>query len=86
MVARSFCRVNLPVSVPLDVSTPGVRVVPLASGRWRVVGRTGALLGHLESGDEGGFRAMRFSVRERGYRMLGEFRTATAAADALRFG
>lgn len=47
------------------------------------------MLGHLEVVDtEAGqaFRAMRFSVRERGFRMLGEFRTATAATDALRFG
>jgi hypothetical protein len=28
---------------------------------------------------------MRFSVRDRGYRTLGEFRTATDATDALRF-
>ena len=79
---------NLPPSstARLDVSTPGVRLVPLASGRWRVVGRSGALLGLLESDEGGRFRASRFSVRERGYRMLGDFRSATDAADALRFG
>jgi hypothetical protein len=77
--------VNLPAAA-LDVSTPGVQVVPLASGRWRVLGRTGALLGLLESGDDGEYRALRFSVRQRGYRVLGQFRTATDAADALRFG
>lgn len=76
---------NLPATA-LDVSTPGVRVVPLASGKWRVVGLTGALLGHLETDADGAFRAMRFSVRERGFRMLGSFRTPTDAADALRFG
>ena len=70
----------------LDVGTPGVQVVPLAGGRWRILGRTGALLGFLETGEHGEFRALRFSVRERGYRLLGEFRTATEAADALRFG
>jgi hypothetical protein len=69
----------------LEITTPGVRLTPLAGGKWRVTGRTGALLGHLEAvGDE--FRAMRFSVRERGFRALGVFRTATDAADALRFG
>jgi hypothetical protein len=82
---------NLPATVPpLEVATPGVQVVPLASGRWRVTSRSGRLLGHLEAvssdgGDEG-FRAMRFSVRERGFRMLGEYRTATDAADALHYG
>lgn len=76
---------NLPATA-LDVATPGVRVVPLASGKWRVVGLSGALLGHLETGADGEFRAMRFSVRERGFRLLGAFHTATDAADALRFG
>jgi len=77
---------NLPATVPpLEVATPGVQVVPLASGRWRVTSRSGRLLGHLEAADDG-FRAMRFSVRERGFRMLGEYRTATDAADALHYG
>jgi hypothetical protein len=43
------------------------------------------LLGHLKAVAGGEYRAMRFSVRERGFRMLGDFRTATDAADALRF-
>jgi len=77
--------VNLSATA-LDVGTPGVQVVPLASGRWRILGRTGALLGLLETDGDGAYRALRFSVRERGYRLLGEFRTATDAADALRFG
>jgi len=82
---------NLPATIaPLEVATPGVQVVPLASGRWRVTSRSGRLLGHLEavpsaSGDDA-FRAMRFSVRERGFRMVGEYRTATDAADALHYG
>ncbi len=69
----------------LDVATPGVRVTALASGKWRVTNRSGGLLGHLEAAESGEFRAMRFSVRERGFRKLGEFRTATDATDALRF-
>jgi hypothetical protein len=40
----------------------------------------------LEPAESGEYRAMRFSVRDRGYRTLGEFRTATDATDALRFG
>jgi hypothetical protein len=28
---------------------------------------------------------LRFSVRERGFRILGQFRTATDATDALRY-
>lgn len=77
---------NLPRTATLSVTTPGVQVTPLASGKWRVTTRTGGLLGHLEAAESGEFRAMRFSVRERGFRPLGEFRTATDAADALRFG
>ncbi|MGV3713681.1 hypothetical protein [Pseudolysinimonas sp.] len=76
---------NLPQTAPLTVSTPGVDVVALKGGKWRVTSRTGTLLGHLEAVAGGGYRAMRFSVRERGFRMLGDFRTATDAADALRF-
>jgi hypothetical protein len=76
---------NLPAAVALDVATPGVRVTPLASGKWRVTSRSGGLLGLLEPAESGEYRAMRFSVRDRGYRMLGEFRTATDATDALRY-
>jgi hypothetical protein len=75
---------NLPVTTTLEVSTPGVRLTALSSGKWRVTTRTGTLLGNLEEVD-GEFRAMRFSVRYRGFRALGTFRTATDAADALRF-
>ena len=75
---------NLPlIAADLEVATPGVRVVALASGRYRVLSRSGALLGMLEPA-ESGVRALRFSVRERGFRDLGEFSTATRAADALR--
>ena len=74
---------NLPFSPDLEVSTPGVRVVALASGRYRVLSRSGALLGLLEPTAHG-VRAQRFSVRQRGFLDLGEFSTATRAADALR--
>ena len=74
VVPRNFAGMNLPATVPhLEVTTPGVQVVALASGRWRVTSRSGRLLGLVEAADEG-FRAKRFSVRDRGYRELGEFR------------
>lgn len=76
---------NLPSTVALSVATPGVRVTPLASGKWRVTSRSGGLLGLLEPAQSGEFRALRFSVPERGFRALGEFRTATDATDALRY-
>lgn len=76
---------NLPLLHPdLEVATPGVRVVALASGRYRVLSRTGALLGMLEPTVDG-VRARRFSVRDRRFLDLGEFPTATRAADALRY-
>lgn len=75
---------NSPFPAELEVATPGLRVVPLASGRYRVLGRTGALLGMLEPTSHGTVLASRFSVRERGFRTLGEFPTATRAAEALR--
>jgi hypothetical protein len=77
--------VNLPSTVTLDVTTPGVHLTPLASGRWRVNTRTGGLLGMLEPAESGEYRALRFSVRDRGFRILGQFRTATDATDALRY-
>ena len=77
---------NLPTTTALEVTTPGVSLTSLASGKWRVTTRSGGLLGLLEPVESGEFRAMRFSVRERGFRALGVFRTATDAADALRFG
>jgi hypothetical protein len=76
---------NLPTVGVLNVTTPGVRLTPLASGKWRVTNRSGGLLGLLEPAESGEYRAMRFSVRDRGFRTLGEFRTATDATDALRF-
>lgn len=76
---------NLPSTVALDVATPGVQLTRLASGKWRVTNRSGGLLGMLEPIESGGFRAMRFRVRDRGFRALGEFRTATDATDALRY-
>lgn len=76
---------NLPSPVALDVTTPGVRLTPLASGRWRVSARTGGLLGMLEPAESGEYRALRFSVRDRGFHILGQFRTATDATDALRY-
>jgi hypothetical protein len=77
--------VNLPAVVNLDVTTPGVHLTPLASGKWRVNNRTGGLLGMLEPAESGEYRALRFSVRDRGFRTLGQFRTATDATDALRY-
>lgn len=76
---------NLPSAVALDVATPGIRVTPLAGGKWRITTRTGGLLGLLEPAESGEYRALRFSVRERGFRLLGQFRTATDATDALRY-
>lgn len=76
---------NLPSTVALSVATPGVHLTPLAGGKWRVTSRSGGLLGLLEPAESGEFRALRFSVLERGFRALGEFRTATDATDALRY-
>lgn len=69
----------------LQIRTPGVRVVPLRGGKWRVTSRDGALLGFFEATGNGEFRATRYSVRERRFRVLGEFRNATSATDALRY-
>ncbi len=76
-------------ATPLERSFPGIAVVPLANGSWRVTRRDGVLVGNVEPvADAGGqrFRARRFSMRERGFRPIGEFWTPTEAVDALRFG
>ena len=82
---------NLPAAaVPLDVSTPGIRAIPVNGGVWRVVAsRGGEMLGHIEAidGETGRrYRAKRFVVRERRFRALGEFWTPADAIDAVRFG
>lgn len=76
-------------AAPLDVGFPGIRVVPLANGSWRVTRSDGALVGNVEPVvDEAGprFRARRFAPREHGFRLVGEFWTPADAVDALRFG
>lgn len=74
---------------PLQVGFPGIRVVPLANGSWRVTRADGALVGNVEPvADEAGsrYRARRFVARDAGFRLVGEFWTPVDAVDALRFG
>jgi hypothetical protein len=79
-----------PPTTSLDVTASGVQMVALAGGVWRIISTRGAeMLGHLEAvDDERGrrYRAKRFVVRERRFRVIGEFWTATDAVDAVRFG
>lgn len=74
---------------PLERSFPGIAVVPLANGSWRVTRRDGTLVGNVEPvAEEAGtrYRAKRFTPRDRGFRPIGEFWTPAEAVDALRFG
>lgn len=79
-----------PLDVPgRDLAGLGLSLVPLNGRQWRVTGRDGLVFGHLEEvdGPTGPrYRGKRFSVRERGFRMLGDFPTPGEAVDAIRFG
>ena len=82
---------NLPApAVPLDISTPAVRAIPVNGGVWRVVAAHGGeMLGHIEAVDDDPgprYRAKRFVVRERRFRILGDFWTPADAVDAVRYG
>lgn len=94
-VEHSFAGMDLlaparPLDVPgRDLGALGLTLVPLNGAQWRVTGRDGLVFGHLEQidGPTGPrYRGKRFSVRERGFRMLGDFATLGEAVDAIRFG
>ena len=75
----------------IDDTPPSVRGValrPISKTRWRVLDRTGRVLGHLraERGTEGvRFHAERFDLAGARLRHLGAFWTAREAVDCLRY-
>jgi len=76
------------VGVPrLTRSTP-VRLAPAAPALWRVLDKTGKVIGHLQAVSQRGgvrYRARRFHPASRAFRELGEFWTADDAVECLRF-
>lgn len=75
------------ITPTLRVGTP-VRLMPAASGLWRVVDGKGRIIGHLETvAQRHGvrYRARRFHAAARAFRDLGDFWSADDAIDCLRF-
>lgn len=73
----------------LDPARLGIRVVPVNGGMWRITTPDGTMIGHVqldEQPDATRYVAKRYSMRERAFRLLGEFRTGAAAVEALRYG
>jgi hypothetical protein len=89
-VDANVTRVNLLApAVPLGVAARGVDVVALPGGLWRITGREGRVLGHVEVVEDASgrrYRSKRFMVRDRRFRILGEFGRPEDAVDAVRFG
>lgn len=73
----------------LDPARLGIRVHPVNGGMWRITALDGAMIGHVqldEQPDAVRYVAKRYSMRERAFRVLGEFRSGAAAVEALRYG
>ena len=69
---------------------PGVplRLLDAAPSLWRVVDRSGRVIGHLQVLAQSGgirYRARRFRAAPRAFLELGEFWSAADALDCLRF-
>lgn len=66
---------------------PGVTLLPVGDGLWRVLDGSGRALGHLAVRREPAgarYEARRFHVAGGGFRQLGAFWTAAEAVECLR--
>ena len=65
-----------------------VRLLDAAPSLWRVIDRSGRVIGHLQALASGGdtrYRARRFHAASKAFRELGDFWSADDAIDCLRF-
>ena len=65
-----------------------VRLVPAAPALWRIVDRSGRVIGHLQAIGAGGdvrYSARRFHPPSRAFRELGAFWSADDAVECLTF-
>lgn len=65
-----------------------VRLAGAAPSLWRVIDRSGRVIGHLQALAQGGgirYRARRFHAATRAFLDLGEFWSVDDAIDCLRF-
>lgn len=75
-------------SAPMLARGAGVRLADAAPSLWRVLDRSGRVLGHLQAiAVRGGvrFRARRFHPASGTFRDLGDFWSPDDAVDCLRF-
>lgn len=77
-------------SISVPAIPPGVplRLLDAAPALWRVVDRSGRVIGHLQAlAHSNGvrYRARRFHAASRAFLELGEFWSAADALDCLRF-
>jgi hypothetical protein len=86
--ARMFLIEDDVVGTPVVPPGAPVRLAAAAPALWRVIDRSGRVIGHLQALAEGAsvrYRARRFHAASRGFRELGEFWSIEDAIDCLRF-
>ena len=79
---------SAPTTTPLLTQNPDLRLAHAAALLWRVIDRTGHVIGHLQAiAAHGGvrYRARRFHSASRCFRDLGEFWSPDDAVDCLRY-
>jgi hypothetical protein len=77
-------------AAPAPTVPPGVpvRLARATASLWRVIDRSGRVIGHLQAiaqSDGVRFRARRFHAASRAFLELGDFWSAADAIDCLRF-
>jgi len=82
----SLTRETTPVGIPHLSRAPNVRLVAAAPALWRIVGRSGRVMGHLQAvrrGHDVRYSARRFHAPSRTFRELGEFWSADDAVECV---
>ncbi|HWM16966.1 MAG TPA: hypothetical protein VNP97_10305 [Microbacterium sp.] len=77
-----------PPGTPHLARIAGIRLVSAAPALWRIVDRSGRVIGHLQAIDHDQgvrYRARRFHAPTRAFRDLGEFWCADDAVESVAF-
>ena len=77
-----------PIDTPAVAPGVPLRLADAAPSLWRVIDRSGRVIGHLQALAQGNairYRARRFHAASRAFLELGEFWSADDAIDCLRF-
>ncbi|MDY0909561.1 hypothetical protein [Microbacterium sp. CFBP9034] len=76
------------IHTPALARGAAVRLAAAAPALWRVIDRSGRVIGHLQAlsqGQDVRYRARRFHAASRAFLELGDFWSADDAVDCLRF-